>query len=336
MKKFLRFIGVLLLVIIIGVVVLGLVAPKDFSVERTVAINAPREVVASQMLQYKNFHNWSPWQELDPAMKTEITGPELTAGTRYSWQGNDDVGSGEMVIKEAKPNEVQYAMHFKEPFESKADGYWRVEDAGNGQSKAVWGFTSHASFPWNGLMMVMGMTKVLSKDFDKGLNKLKAYSEQHANNAPAGWNIESVQFPGNNYAAIRKTVDMDVASMTKFFDESYAALGKAAGSRISGYASNLVYQWDETNGKADMAAAFPVSGEDEVKGATMIKVAPTSAYKIVYTGGYHGSGQAHGALTKHVQEQKKEISMVVEEYVKGPGEERDSTKWVTNILYLTK
>jgi hypothetical protein len=335
MKKFLRFIVVLLVVIIIGVLILGLIAPKDFGVERTVAINAPKEVVAEQMLQYKNFKNWSPWQHMDSNMKSEIIGPELTAGTKYSWSGNDDVGSGEMVIKDIKGTELKYQMHFKEPWESEADGYWRVEDAGNGQSKAVWGFTTHSGFPWNGLMMVMGMEKMLAKDFDKGLNNLKAVSEKKAKEAPANdYVITETQFPGHTYASIRKTVAIDEQAMMKFFDESYQALAKAAGDRIIGSASCLAYNWDEKNKKADLAPAFPVKGTEPVKGATMATVAPSKAYMTVHNGDYSGFQKAHEAMGKHIAAKNVHPKLMIEEYLKGPGEEKDPKKWVTNIYYL--
>jgi len=338
MKKFLRFIGILLLIIVAGVVILGLIAPKDITVERSVTINAPKAVVADQMLQYKNFHNWSPWQDLDPNMKSEIIGPERTAGTKYVWKGTKKVGSGEMIVREARGDELQYTLNFKEPWESKADGHWSVEDAGNGQSKAIWNFTTHSSFPMNGIMMAMGMKKYLASDFDKGLNKLKAYSELHAKDASAStFQIETIQFPATTYAGIRKTLQMtNMEAVSKFFSDSYSALGAAAGNRITGPATGLYYTWDNKTSTTNMAAAFPVSGTAPVKGAEMLKVDAAKGYKIVYTGGYHGSAKAHEAAMAQVNKAGEKQVLAIEEYIKGPGEEKDSTKWVTNIIYLVK
>ena len=249
-------------------------------------------------------------------------------------KGNSDMGSGEMTTKEVTGNELKYDMRFIEPFESEAKGYWRVEDAGNGQSKAIWGFSTHMGFPMNGIMMLAGMKKSLEKDFDKGLSRLKTYVETHANDAPAsGMNITEVQFPGGTYATIRQKLSTDQATMMKFFDESYQKLGKAAGNRITGHAACLSYGWDENANQADLAPAFPVSGTEPVAGATMVTVPPTPALMTVYTGGYGSLMKAHEALGKQFG---GEPSLVVEEYVKGPGDEQDSTKWVTNIYYLRK
>lgn len=335
MRKFLRFIGILLLIIVLGVVILGLIAPKDFGVERTVMVDAPTAVVEKQMLLYQNFPNWSPWQHLDSNMKSEVVGPEMTPGTKYVWAGNDDVGSGEMVIKEATPGEIKYEMNFKEPWESHADGYWRVEADGDGKTKAIWGFTTHASFPWNGLMMVMGMEKMLAKDFDKGLANLKAVAEKKAKEGPeAEFTITETQFPGHTYASIRKTIAVQDAAMMKFFDESYQALGKNAGNRIAGPASCLAYNWDEKSHTADLAPAFPVKGNEPVAGADMVTVAPSKALMTVLNGDYKNMMNAHAAMGAHIAKNNITPKLVIEEYIKGPGEEKDTAKWVTNIYYL--
>ncbi len=333
MKKVLRFIGVLLLIIMAGVIILGLIAPKDIQVERALVINAPKHVVAKQMFSFSNFENWNPWLAYDPNTKSTIEGEDGTQGSRYSWT-SDEIGSGEMVMDEVSDEQIHYSMKFFNPWgDSDADGYWKLQDLGNGQTKAVWTFNTHMGFPFNGLMMAMGMGKSLEKDFDKGLDNLKNYAEMHANDAP-DYKIESIQYPGHTYAAIRKTISVDHATMMQFFDESYQALGQAAGPRISGPASALTYNWDEANKQADIAVAFPVSGEEAVKGATMIRVDPSPAYRLTYMGGYSGLYAAHDQIGKHVAAQGKTPTLALEEYITSPGEERDSTKWVTHVIYL--
>lgn len=336
MKKFLRFIVILLLVIIAGVVILGLIAPKDVSTERSVTINAPKAVVEDVMLQYKNYYIWNPFRDHDTNMSVSIIGPERQAGTKYSWNGNKQVGSGEMTTKSFKEGELQYDLHFMKPMENTATGFWRVEDAGNGQSKATWSFNTHLKFPMNAFFMVMGG---MDKEFDKGLNRLKAYSEAHAKDMPAtgSFDIKDIQFPGHNYATVRKTINVtDMNAMMKFFDESYQSLGKAAGNRISGPATGLFYTWDEKTKTSDMAAAFPVSGDGPVNGATMANIAPARGYEVIYTGDYSGQQRAHEALVKHLAAKGEKQSLAIEEYVKGPGDTKDSTQWVTNIIYLVQ
>jgi hypothetical protein len=346
MKKFLRFVGVLLLIIVAGVVILGLIAPKDIALERSIAINAPRSVVAEQMHYYKNFHNWSPWQKKDPNMKTSVTGNDGNAGAKYEWKSNKDVGSGEMNIVEKTEGPVKdqpqkrfsavnYNMTFREPFESNAEGYWRVEDAGAGQSKAIWGFSTHVPFPMNGIMMVMGMGS-LTKDFDEGLQNLKTYTETHLKDMPVV-DIKTIQFSGKTFAAIKKQIPIsNMEGMSQFFSNSFGTLGKAAGDRINGDATGLFFKWDEKNDKADLAAAFPVSDGNPIAGAELVQVGPSKGYEVTHQGGYAATAQIHDAIMKHISQQGEEVSLAMEEYVKGQHQEPDSNKWVTNIIYLVK
>jgi effector-binding domain-containing protein len=328
MKKVFRFLGILILILVAAVVVLGLIAPKEIKVERSVTINGPKEVVAEQMMKYNNYQYWNPWNEMDSNMKWDVTGEDGTPGAKYHWVG-EQTGEGEMVTKEMKGNEMTYALHFKKPFESEADGFYRVEDVGNGQTKATQGFVQKTSFPMNGLMMAMGMTGMLEKNFDKGLAKLKAHVESGKAGAFA---IKEVQFTPHTYATIRKTIGWD--EMQKFFAESYGMLGKEAGQRITGAPAGIFYTWDEQNHQADAAAAFPISGSEPVKNATMLNVPESKAYLIEYTGGYTGSGKAHEALGKHMATKGTKQNYVIEEYIVGPDQEQDSTKWRTNIYYI--
>ena len=339
MKKFLRFVGLLLLLLIVVVLVIGLVAPKDITVERTVEIKAPQSVVAAHMLQYKNFSHWSPWQDNDPAMKSEVTGHDGMKGAIYTWHGNKDVGKGEMTVTERTDNEtegkkmsaIDYQLAFKEPWESNAKGVWSVVETGPGTSKATWSFSTHAGFPTNAFLMIMGMKKYLQKDFDKGLNRLKEYSEKHAQDAGQ---VMATRFPAQTYATIRKTIGNDDASMMKFFSESYPALGKAAGAKIAGPAAALTYTWDEQNHMTDVAAAFPVNSGDSIQGATIVQVPASKAYMTQLRGGYSGMMEAHKAVNEYLASLKLQPKLVVEEYLRGMQEEQDSTRWVTNIYYL--
>lgn len=342
--KILRFLLILIGVIIAAFLILGLVAPKDITIERGVTINAPDDAVADQMFHFANFKNWSPFQELDTNMKTEITGKDGENAT-YSWAGNDKAGAGNMVLTSVmhgdmdgrKTHQANIDLNFKEPMEGQAKTIWRVEEAGNNLSKATWIYQDRYGYPWNGLMMVMGMKKMMEKEFDKGLNKLKAYMEsgKAVSSATNGnFDIKEIEFTGGNYAGIRKTVSF--ADMDKFFAESFEAIGKAAGSRINGKGVGIFYKWDEANGTADMAAAFSVSGTDPVAGAKIINIPASPAYMVIYKGGYSGSYAAHQALMNKLKEAGKTQQLCVEEYVVNPGDTKDTNMYVTNIYYLVK
>ena len=245
-------------------------------------------------------------------------------------------GQGTVTNTKVEGNKMTFSMHFIEPFEATPDGYVMVEDAGNGATKATWAFHGENTFISGGMMKLMDLVGMgLKNDYDRGLQLLKEYSEEHAKDLPASdADIVETQFPGHTYATIRKTLSTDENTMMKFFDESYQTLGKNAGKRINGPASCLAYNWDEKNKTADLAPSFPVSGDEPVNGATMVTVAPSKAYMTVLKGNYDGMEAAHGDMGKFLAAKNIQPKLVIEEYIKGPGDTKDASQWVTNIYYL--
>jgi len=337
LMKFLRVLIIIPVILAVIVGILALVAPKEVAVTRSATINAPRDVVFANMTHFKNWDKWSPWHEMDPNMKITYMGEDGTPGSGYHWVGSEgkDMGEGEMTNSGISGDTMRYKLSFLKPWKSEADGMFIAEDAGNGMTKATWHFHTKPTFPGNIFALFMDMDKMLGKDFQHGLDNLKKLAEAGGGNAAGSTSdmkIEETQFPGHDYAGIRQTVKWE--DMSKFFGDSYEKLGKAAGADINGTASGIYYTWDTVKHSADMAAAMPVSKEVKAAGISMIKIPASKAYMIVYHGGYTGSGKAHEALGAKVHADGKKASLVLEEYVKGPADEKDSTKWVTNIYYL--
>jgi hypothetical protein len=267
---------------------------------------------------------------MDTTMTITYEGVDGQPGSKFNWVGKEMSGEGTMENVGVNGMNMSYAMHFLKPFKAEATGNLIVSEE-NGMTKATQTYHQVLPFFMRGFFGLMSGEKMMAKNFDRGLQLLKEYSETHATATPE-MKVEDVQFPGHNYAAIRKVVKWD--DMMKFFSDSYGVLGKEAGPRIEGYASCLAYTWDTVNHQADLAAAFPVSGTEAVKGATMINVAASPAYMIEYKGPYSGFMAVHDALGKHVGMMGKTPSLVIEEYVKGPGDKVDSTNYVSKIYYL--
>ncbi|HXS37073.1 MAG TPA: SRPBCC family protein [Flavipsychrobacter sp.] len=333
MGKFLRFIGILIIVLVLIVVILGLIEPKDISVERTVMIKAPKDMVFDQMVKFKNWVNWDPWYKADSTMKIDYMGNDGAPGSSYHWMSKK-AGEGSIENIAVKDGQLDFSMHMIKPWKQNSDGILKAEDAGNGQTKASWGFTSHFSFPWNSMLAFMNMDKMLDSDFDRGLQYLKDYTEK----MPAGMSSLSIRdtiFPAHTYMGIRKKMSWN--EMQKFFADSYSQTGKAAGSVINGSAVGVFYMWDTANHMADIFAAFPVSDTSKpLNGASCAYIPQSKAYMITHKGGYMSIGNEHMTLQRYIAAKGKRANMVIEEYAIGPYQDKDSTKWVTNIYYLVQ
>ena len=129
--KILKIIGIIILLLVILIVVLGLIAPKKYEVERSVLINAPKQIVFKHVVKFKNWNAWSPWAEKDSTMTIAVEGKDGEQGSVYTWIGDPKItGEGEITNTGVKENEeMTYHLHFIKPWESYSDGYTRVAEA---------------------------------------------------------------------------------------------------------------------------------------------------------------------------------------------------------------
>ena len=336
--KVLKIIGLILLVIIVLIIVLGLIAPKKYEVERSVLINAPKEMVFNHVVKFRNWNAWSPWAEMDSTMTYTVEGRDGEEGSVYKWVGDPKItGSGEITNTGVKPNEeVTHHLHFILPWEDESDGYTRVADA-EGGTKVSWGMFGKNAFPMNIMFLFMSMDKMMGPDFERGLELLKGICEKEAA-AIASYEIKEVTFRAKRYAAIRQEVAF--ANMKDFFGKSFAALNQALkqnNARMMSAPSALYFTWDEALATSDMAAAIATNRTVKGDNIEMIKLKGSKAFSIDYYGPYEGLGTAHTALGMYMKKNNLEFQMpAIEEYVTDPGSEPDSSKWQTKVYHLVK
>ena len=95
-------------------------AGKDeFEVRREATIPASRAAVYALLVDFHRWREWSPWEDLDPALSRTYSGPDAGTGAVYEWSGNRKAGAGRMEITDAvEPSKVQIALQFLKPFKS--------------------------------------------------------------------------------------------------------------------------------------------------------------------------------------------------------------------------
>ena len=164
--------------IIILLFVAGFILPKKIVTERSILIEAPVDSVFPQVSYFSNMSTWSPWNDYDPDMEITYKGISGEVGSEYNWSGNKDVGKGNMTISAIEPNKrVDIKLSFVEPYESSSDIYFLFEDKG-AQTEVKWGYFEKMKIPSNVMMAIMGVKKMLNKEFDKGLVRLKERCEE--------------------------------------------------------------------------------------------------------------------------------------------------------------
>lgn len=176
--KALKIIGAIIGAFIALLLIMGLIAPKEMKLERSILISAPQDSVLQQLKYFKNFHDWSPWTPLDPHLKYQITGKDGEVGTEYSWSGNEEVGTGRQVITEISDEKIAHDLFFETPMgEMKATSYFKLE-RNQSKTKVTWGFYAKSPYPWNAFNLFSNPENGdLAKEYEEGLKRLEAVCE---------------------------------------------------------------------------------------------------------------------------------------------------------------
>ncbi len=168
--------GILAVVAAVG---FAAVATRDenYRIDRSVNVNANPSDIFAVLRDFRQFERWSPWEKLDPKMQKTIEGETGAPGSYYHWAGNKEVGEGTMTILDTQPDEgVDLRLEFFRPFASQATIRWSIAPAGDGSQVVTWTMKGK-----HGNLMAKAfapmMSKMLGKNFDEGLAKLKACCE---------------------------------------------------------------------------------------------------------------------------------------------------------------
>jgi hypothetical protein len=180
MKKFFKLLGIIILLFVTIILVAGLFISSKIHFEKSIVINAPKEEVWKNISTFSNFEKWDPWSIKDPKIKKIISGTDGTPGATYSWEGNDDVGSGSQTFIEIAPfDHININLEFKEPFKKKAVLKYTLLPGGT-STKVTWSFDTEFSYPWNAVSnLFMDLDKRIDKDFSAGLSNLKKLCESN-------------------------------------------------------------------------------------------------------------------------------------------------------------
>ena len=181
--KFLKIVGVILIVIIVGIGLTGMLLSGEAKMERSIVINAPVEKVYGELNTFNNIFEWSPWMKMDPNMKTQFSGPEYGVGARYEWQSEEpNVGNGSQVITESRENEyVKTEMDFGVPGENYAEYILEPTDGGTKVTWTYYGQTPEFAMKF----MMLGIDSFLGPQYEQGLADLKTYIEELPDPEPA-------------------------------------------------------------------------------------------------------------------------------------------------------
>jgi uncharacterized protein YndB with AHSA1/START domain len=176
MKKLLKALLILVLVLAAVLLLGGLMLSSKFSVSRTVQIQAAPDKVYGLVANPRHWKQWSVWNQRDPAMQIEYSGPESGSGAVWAWKSKTE-GDGKMTFTTAEPGKrLGYALYFPD-FGTTSQGELRLEPNSAG-TQVTWvmdgDMGSNPLFRW----LALFGDKMVGPDFEAGLANLKKLAEQ--------------------------------------------------------------------------------------------------------------------------------------------------------------
>jgi uncharacterized protein YndB with AHSA1/START domain len=175
-----RIIGIAVLVVVVavaGVLAYAATRPDVFRVERSITVKAPPEKVLALVGDLRGWTAWSPYEKKDPAMKRAYAGAAMGKGAAYEWDGNKEVGHGRMEILETTPSKVVIKLDFIAPFEAHNTAEFIAVPQGDG-SNVTWAMYGPSPYFAKVMHTVIDMDKMIGRDFEAGLQSLKAVAEK--------------------------------------------------------------------------------------------------------------------------------------------------------------
>ncbi len=329
---------ILYIVLALGLlyIVLCLFGPSHVKVERSIEISAPSGFIKEKLLDLKFFQEkWSPWTELDPAMKVEFIGESGKKGNSMCWEGNDKVGKGCLVFERANADSIIQTLSFDEMGESKA--YYIVNAKGE-SSEVIWGLTFDIGFFGRAPMLFMNMDKMLGADYEKGLLNLKNVMAAEKTDIKASYDIMETTWEERIYIGKKgtfKTVELPV-----FFANTFPKLADElmkTKTEIKSMPSAIYFSYDKDKMTAECAAVFTISdNKKKMDNWERFSIPAGKVLLIDYYGAYEKLSSAHYAMEAYLNQKGLEQKMVIEEYLTDPMQEKDTTKWLTKIYYVLK
>ena len=173
-----KIIAVIVVVLIAALLIFAATKPDTFRIQRSAIIKAPPEKIFALINDLHIWGSWSPWENMDPAMKRTHSGAANGKGAVYEWEGNNKVGKGRMEITETSPpSRVTIKLDFIKPFEAHNIAEFTL-DATGGSTNVTWAMHGPSPYMAKVMHVFFNMDSMVGKNFETGLTNLKTIAEK--------------------------------------------------------------------------------------------------------------------------------------------------------------
>ncbi len=148
-----------------------------YEVVRSTTVEADPTRIHALVNDFHEWTAWSPWEDIDPNLQRTYSGPSSGVGARYAWKGNRKAGEGSMEIAGSTARRVDIDLAFVKPFASTSKVSFELRPTGPA-TEVTWRMTGETTGLWRVVSKVFPMDRLVGKDFEKGLARLKGVAEK--------------------------------------------------------------------------------------------------------------------------------------------------------------
>ena len=150
--------------------------PDTFIVRRSTSIAASPEKIFPMIDDLRAQSAWSPFEK-DPNMKRTHSGAPRGKGAVYAWDGNRQVGAGQIAITESVPSsKVVLLLDMVRPFKAHNTVEFTLDRVGAG-TNVTWAMQGRQPYMAKVMGLFVDCDKMCGGLFEEGLAKLKALAE---------------------------------------------------------------------------------------------------------------------------------------------------------------
>ena len=173
------YIVIAIAVVILGVLIYAATKPDVFHVERSVRILATPEAIFPLINDLHRWEVWTPYDK-DPAIQRTYSGSATGVGARYAWQGNKQVGQGEISIRETQPPRLLvFDLHMIKPFKGRNMATFSLAHDGDA-TRVTWSLDDKHKLLQKTMSIFLNLDNMIGRDFEVGLAQLKTVIETKA------------------------------------------------------------------------------------------------------------------------------------------------------------
>ena len=169
-------VAIIIAVAIVAVLAYAATRPDAFQIQRTASIKAPPERIFPLIVDLHAHTTWSPFEK-DPNMKRTHSGAPRGKGAVYEWEGNNQVGSGRLAITDSTPSKITMALDMFKPFKAHNTVEFSLQP-NEGWTNVTWQMHGRQPFMAKLMSMFIDCDKMVGKQFEEGLGKMKALAEK--------------------------------------------------------------------------------------------------------------------------------------------------------------